>query len=84
MNKEKWGVKRICLGCGARFYDLNKLPIICPACGEEFDPDYLQKRKNRSTDKSNTEEIVDVDLIENEDDVDEENEEDVPLNEQDS
>ncbi|MGH1399458.1 MAG: TIGR02300 family protein [Alphaproteobacteria bacterium] len=30
------GLKRICNGCGARFYDLNKRPIICPSCGAEF------------------------------------------------
>ena len=30
------GLKRICLECGGRFYDLNKRPVICPACGAEF------------------------------------------------
>lgn len=30
------GLKRICMSCGARFYDLNKTPIICPACQTEF------------------------------------------------
>ncbi len=30
------GLKRICMSCGARFYDLGKNPIICPACGTEF------------------------------------------------
>lgn len=30
------GLKRICNGCGARFYDLNKRPIICPSCDLEF------------------------------------------------
>lgn len=24
------------MSCGARFYDLNKKPIICPSCGTEF------------------------------------------------
>ncbi|MGH1375250.1 MAG: TIGR02300 family protein [Alphaproteobacteria bacterium] len=30
------GLKRICTSCGARFYDLNKRPIICPSCDTEF------------------------------------------------
>lgn len=30
------GLKRICMNCGARFYDLDKSPIICPSCGTEF------------------------------------------------
>lgn len=30
------GMKRICTGCGARFYDLNKRPINCPSCDVEF------------------------------------------------
>ena len=30
------GLKRICMSCGARFYDLNKKPIICPSCDVEF------------------------------------------------
>ena len=72
MNKEKWGVKRVCLSCSTRFYDFNLSPIICPQCGEEFDPDYLRKKKSRtSQDKTD---IVDdlevVKLIEGEDDDD--------------
>ena len=84
MDKELWGIKRICLGCGARFYDLNKSPIICPSCGEEFDPEYLQKRKNRGAVKDSAEEIVDVDLIDNADEVVEDAEEDVSLNDPDN
>lgn len=32
------GVKRICPNCGARFYDLNKKPALCPKCGKSHDP----------------------------------------------
>jgi uncharacterized protein (TIGR02300 family) len=35
--KPEWGTKRICLSCGARFYDLQRSPIVCPACGAVFD-----------------------------------------------
>jgi uncharacterized protein (TIGR02300 family) len=30
--KPELGTKRLCSGCGAKFYDLNKDPIICPKC----------------------------------------------------
>ncbi len=30
------GMKRICTGCGTRFYDMKKRPIICPGCKVEF------------------------------------------------
>jgi hypothetical protein len=45
MQKAEWGVKRTCLGCGARFYDLKRSPIVCPKCGEELDIGAPQKPK---------------------------------------
>ena len=33
---DKRGFKRICTSCSARFYDMNKRPIICPSCGTKF------------------------------------------------
>jgi uncharacterized protein (TIGR02300 family) len=30
--KPELGTKRLCSGCGAKFYDLNKDPIVCPKC----------------------------------------------------
>ncbi len=30
------GLKRICTGCGCRFYDFEKRPITCPECDIEF------------------------------------------------
>jgi uncharacterized protein (TIGR02300 family) len=35
--KVEWGTKRSCQGCGARFYDLLKSPILCPKCGTTFE-----------------------------------------------
>ena len=32
MAKPELGTKRLCANCGAKFYDLNKDPIICPKC----------------------------------------------------
>ncbi len=45
MLKSEWGVKRTCLGCGARFYDLKRTPIVCPKCGDELDIAVQQKPK---------------------------------------
>src|SRR5262244_447236 len=30
--KPELGTKRLCTNCGAKFYDLNKDPIVCPKC----------------------------------------------------
>jgi len=35
-SKAARGTKRTCQSCSARFYDLNRDPIICPVCGAEF------------------------------------------------
>lgn len=35
--KLEWGTKRVCQGCGARFYDLCRVPAVCPKCGEIFE-----------------------------------------------
>lgn len=45
MTKPNWGLKRTCQSCGARFYDLEKDPILCPKCGVEFDPEAALKTK---------------------------------------
>src|SRR5689334_22049835 len=31
--KPELGTKRLCAHCGAKFYDLNKAPPVCPTCG---------------------------------------------------
>jgi uncharacterized protein (TIGR02300 family) len=33
VGKVDLGMKLTCESCGARFYDLNKQPAICPKCG---------------------------------------------------
>ena len=32
MSKPARGTKRVCPSCGARFYDLNRTPIVCSLC----------------------------------------------------
>jgi len=74
------GLKRLCGACGTKFYDLGKLPIICPSCGVEFTGDVVIKtRRAKSTivadtvkradiEKKNREALGDSDEDEDEDD----------------
>jgi len=36
--KPDLGTKRLCGNCGAKFYDLNKTPMVCPKCETVFVP----------------------------------------------
>ena len=36
MAKPELGTKHQCQNCGAKFFDLNKDPIVCPKCGTVF------------------------------------------------
>ena len=36
MARPELGMKRQCMNCGAKFYDLAKDPIVCPKCGTAF------------------------------------------------
>jgi uncharacterized protein (TIGR02300 family) len=36
LAKPDLGTKRLCGNCGAKFYDLNKTPIVCPKCETVF------------------------------------------------
>lgn len=39
------GLKRVCVECGIRFYDMNKRPITCPSCNTEFTGAVVAKGK---------------------------------------
>jgi uncharacterized protein (TIGR02300 family) len=36
LSKPELGTKHQCQNCGAKFFDLNKDPIVCPKCGTVF------------------------------------------------
>lgn len=36
MSKDTLGTKQICPDCGAKFYDLNALDVVCPKCDYAF------------------------------------------------
>jgi uncharacterized protein (TIGR02300 family) len=38
VTKLELGTKRVCGSCNSKFYDLNKDPIVCPACATVFVP----------------------------------------------
>ena len=90
MDKKNWGITRVCLGCGTRFYDFNKSPIICPSCGDVYDAEYLSKRKSKPISEKEEDDdiIIDDDIITEDDDIvslDEESEDSVvSLDEDDS
>lgn len=50
------GLKRICLSCSTRFYDLNSRPIICPSCGAEYTGDVDAKGQKIIEEKAKVEE----------------------------
>jgi uncharacterized protein (TIGR02300 family) len=35
-TKQARGTKRTCQNCDERFYDLDRVPIICPFCGSKY------------------------------------------------
>jgi uncharacterized protein (TIGR02300 family) len=45
MAKPELGTKRICVSCGARFYDLAKQPAVCPKCAAEQPPEQPRLRR---------------------------------------
>jgi uncharacterized protein (TIGR02300 family) len=45
MAKPELGLKRVCVACGTRFYDLTKSPAICPKCGTEQPVDVPKPRR---------------------------------------
>ena len=54
MAKPELGAKRQCQNCGAKFFDLNKDPIVCPKCGTIFQG--VSARAERATAKDEDEE----------------------------
>ena len=45
MAKPDLGTKRLCGNCGAKFYDLDKNPIVCPKCETVFVPVQLARAR---------------------------------------
>ena len=37
MAKPEWGRKHFCTECGAKFYDMKRTPVTCPACSAKVE-----------------------------------------------
>ena len=50
LGKTDLGAKQSCPSCGAKFYDLNRRPAVCPKCTTSFDPaeEGVRARRSRS------------------------------------
>jgi uncharacterized protein (TIGR02300 family) len=55
LAKAELGTKRLCQSCGAKFYDLNRSPIVCPKCETVFDLETTQKKRPRAAKPSKPE-----------------------------
>ena len=64
MAKPELGEKRVCGNCSAKFYDLNRDPIVCPKCGTVFEVAAAEKPAPERESKKP------VEQAENEDDKD--------------
>ncbi|GBR44208.1 MAG: TIGR02300 family protein [Gluconobacter potus] len=78
MAKPELGLKRTCVECSARFYDLNRVPAVCPKCGTTQPDDSRLKRsevplpeeKDPKPQANEHEDDVDLEVAEDEDDDD--------------
>ena len=51
MAKPELGTKRECPECAARYYDLGRIPCVCPKCGASFEPDVAPPARVAKTEK---------------------------------
>ena len=51
MAKLELGAKRQCQACAAKFFDLNREPIVCPKCGTVFQGVGVSVRAERAAAK---------------------------------
>lgn len=49
MAKPELGLKRTCVACGTRFYDLARTPAVCPKCGTEQPAEQPRLRRAAAT-----------------------------------
>lgn len=60
MARPELGTKRLCPNCGAKYYDLNNDPIMCPKCNAAFATGIVAIRR-ASTRAANREEETEAD-----------------------
>ena len=52
MTRAKWGTKRLCRSCGARFYDLKRKEVVCPKCGAPYQAEIPAKPRRGAPDEA--------------------------------
>lgn len=64
VTKPDLGLKRLCPSCGAKYYDLNRDPILCPRCGAAFDPHVTSKaRAAKAVAEEDEEDLEEDDVV---------------------
>ena len=89
LAKPEWGSKHVCLACGAKFYDMKRVPVACPSCDTKVKKSNSLTNRNTTPKKpevsgpvevatkdSNAEDTNDTQILENTDDI-EENDNDI-------
>ena len=56
MAKPELGAKRQCQACGAKFFDLNREPIVCPKCGTVFQGASMRAERATAKEEENEDE----------------------------
>jgi uncharacterized protein (TIGR02300 family) len=64
MSKPARGTKRVCPSCGARFYDLNRSPIICPVCQAIYQVTQPTSRRGERAQPVEARKVVEPDVEE--------------------
>lgn len=52
------GTKRVCQNCGAKFYDLNRTPPVCPICQSTFQLEQRAKAAPGNAQDEDEEDII--------------------------
>jgi uncharacterized protein (TIGR02300 family) len=60
--KPELGLKRQCMSCGAKFYDLNRDPAVCPKCGTVFQAVAMSRAAAPAVARSTTPDDEDTEL----------------------
>ena len=58
MAKPELGAKRQCQACAAKFFDLNRDPIVCPKCGTVFQSLIARAERASAKDEDSDDEPV--------------------------
>ena len=86
MVKPEWGKKLTCPRCGAKFYDLNKDPAICPKCETKVEAQPILKPRRQPAEAPKPKKVVEPVKDDDEEDdslLDDEEDDDLDLDDED-